>query len=323
MKTNNNNMSIDLIHKYYVLLKEFDKNNNSSELIENSIFNELIEKISNNEMNLIISNETKLWQKLVKKTLKISLNENLIETEINSKINSEINSKINSEINYKLIEILINLINKLTPNERSLETTFDLICGHSMFNNILIDENYINSQLKSHLISVLCLIYEKDNNLCKDKNQMIELLLSAYNSSMTKTDQQLLRLLSLMEKNGCSLYKYHPFLWGINGAIHYSIKMKEKSTLLKSPKMEEIFSAINENKLKFSLSNFPIDLNLNPIQIIDIRSAESQYDPRFLLPLFYHLLSSQSIVKCHKFVSFGALSYTNLWHLTIDCEDNK
>lgn len=307
MKTNNNNMSIDLIRKYYVLIKEFDKNidknNNNSELIENSIFNELIEnsifnelieKISNNEMNLIISNETKLWQKLVKKTLKISLNENLIETEMSS----------------KLLQILINLINKLTPNERSLETTFDLICGHSMFNNILIDENYINSQLKSHLVSILCLIYEKDNNLCKDKNQMIELLLSAYNSSMTKTDQQLLRLLSLMEKNGCNLYKYLPFLWGINGAIHYSIKIKDKSTLLKEPKMEEIFSAINENKLKFSLSNFVIDLNLNPIEIIDIRSAESQYDPRFLLPLFYHLLSSQSIVKCHKFVSFGALSYT-------------
>ena len=42
----------------------------------------------------------------------------------------------------------------------------------------------------------------------KNNNEMISLILSAYNLSMTKSDQKLLTLLSVFERNGLNLYRF-------------------------------------------------------------------------------------------------------------------
>ena len=147
-------------------------------------------------------------------------------------------------------------------------------------------------------------------------------VLSAYNSSLSKSDQKLLKQLSSFEKNGLNLYRYQPLMWGPDGAIHYSTKNKDKQTLLKEPKMEEILSLIKQEQLRNTLNHFPIDLPLNPIQVIDIENGNASTDPRFLLPLFYQLLSNQSLVKCQKFVSFGCLSYA-IACLSSQCPDMR
>ncbi|CAG2106743.1 unnamed protein product, partial [Medioppia subpectinata] len=261
-----------------------------------SVAEELVSAISGKKLVTIIS-DNDLWTKFLRKTLKTALSEGSDET-----------------TGAKLLAVIHELIAKLPTNGKtSLETTLDMICGHSLFKDILIDYKYIDSHLKYQLVSILCEIYDKDLKLINDRmnsnRDTIALILSSYNLSLNKCDQKLLKLLCHMETNGHNLHKYQPFLWGMNGAIHYSIKSMQKEALLKEPKMEQILSSINENQLKYTLNNFPIDLPLNPIEVIDASDSHYLTDPRFLLPLLYNLLSNQSVVKCHKFVSFGCMSY--------------
>ena len=300
--------TINLFNEYFCLIKTLNKDNNDFDINSIDLISEKLKKIISIKQMIALINENNLWTKFLRKTLKTSLNEQLIEI-----------------IGEKLLELIIDLMKKLSVNEISLETTLELICGHSMFNTILIDEKYITSQIKYQLVLILSLIYEKDLNLInnyRNNNEIIAIVLSAYNLSLAKTDQNLLKLLSFMEKNGLNLYRFQPFLWGVNGAIHYSIKNKQKETLLKEPKMEQILSSINENQLKNTLNQFPIDLTLSPIQVIDVQDGQELTDPRFLLPLFYQLLSNQSLVKCHKFVSYGCLSYA-IGGLSSLCDDMR
>lgn len=266
----------------------------TNELTANSIdlWVKKFEKKVNRIQLIAIIKENELWVRFLKKSLKTCLTEETAE-----------------QIGLRVMKLIHNLIEKLSESDASLETTLELIIGHSMFNDIIIDQKFIDSELKEQLVSVLSLIFEKDLKLIPNNQQMVAIVLSAYNSSLSRSDQKLLKLLSTFEKNGLNLYRYQPFMWGIKGAIHYSIKNKEKQTLLKEPKMEQILSLIDQNKMRYTLNHFPIDLSLQPTQVIDISDGHSATDPRFLLPLFYQLLSNQSLVKCHKFVSYGCMSY--------------
>ncbi|CAG2163901.1 unnamed protein product [Oppiella nova] len=261
-----------------------------------TISDELVASVGDRDVLAMMAAKEELWTNLLRKTLKTALSEELVDT-----------------IGHKLLAIIHELIVTLAANTKiSLETTVDMICGHSLFKDILIDHKWMDSHIKYQLICILSVVYEKDSKLINDLNgnkDMISLILSAYNLSLNTCDQKLLKLLSYMETSGHNLHRYVPFLWGMNGAIHYSIKNKQKETLLKEPKMEQILSSINENQLKYTLNNFPIDLPLNPIQVVDVTDGYLLTDPRFLLPLLYNMLSNQSVVKCHKFVSYGCLSY--------------
>lgn len=106
-------------------------------------------------------------------------------------------------------------------------------------------------------------------------------------------------------------------MWGVNGAVFYASKHAQKLAFLKMPTIDEVFTGFEGKRLSNALASFPIHVSMplsSPIvEIIPLEELNvptSTYDPRFLLAMFYHLLSGPSIVKCHKFINYGALSYT-------------
>ena len=118
--------------------------------------------------------------------------------------------------------------------------------------------------------------------------------------------------MSLLETSDFNLHRYRPFIWGINGAQFYAAKHAEKLAFLKWPTVDEIFKGFNGNILTNTLSSFPIHIQMTGgiVEIIEDFNSSKIYDPRFILPMFYHFLSSESIVKCHKFINYGGLSYS-------------
>lgn len=105
-------------------------------------------------------------------------------------------------------------------------------------------------------------------------------------------------------------------MWGVNGALFYASKHSQKLAFLKMPSIDDVFKGFEGKRLTNALTAFPIDVQLSNSPVVEIISAEANtvatvtYDPRFLLPMFYHFLSGQSIVKVHKFITYGPLSFT-------------
>ncbi|XP_065314882.1 uncharacterized protein LOC135923837 isoform X4 [Gordionus sp. m RMFG-2023] len=109
-----------------------------------------------------------------------------------------------------------------------------------------------------------------------------------------------------------------PYLWSHKGA-----KIILSSLLNKQPDAhslwehkeihEQIFEILRSDWLKCSTLNFPSKIPLTYESIIfenelDI-SSHSIYDPRYLLPLFYHVTSSGNILNVGKFITMGCLNY--------------
>lgn len=84
-------------------------------------------------------------------------------------------------------------------------------------------------------------------------------------------------------------------MWGPSAVSFYSIHKKVTVSLLKQPRTEEILSLLEEEKMASSVLRFPLTLDL---QVVPVESAsdESVYDPRFVLPLLYTLLSPGKMI---------------------------
>lgn len=130
--------------------------------------------------------------------------------------------------------------------------------------------------------------------------------------------------MSLLEINGFKLQKYHPFIFGNNAATFYSAKQAQKLPFLYTPKIDELFKNFNQKYLQNSLKCYPIEIEMNdrPVNIIKKLENIDRYDPRFILPMFYHFLNVQFIVKYHKFISYGCFSYV-IASLSSYCERTR
>lgn len=120
------------------------------------------------------------------------------------------------------------------------------------------------------------------------------------------------------------MQKYHPFIFGNNAAVFYVAKQNQKLPFLYTPKIDELFKNFNQKYLQNSLNCYPIEIEMNdrPANIIEQIDNIDRYDPRFILPMFYHFLSVQFIVKYHKFISYGCFSYV-IASLSSYCEQTR
>lgn len=199
----------------------------------------------------------------------------------------------------------------------------DLVVGHSRIREIFL-ENPNPRELRIVLIELFCLLCSCQIELAKDRENLIDFVLGTYNATLSYHDQLLLQLLFKFESAGLNLQRYQPFMWGVNGASFYAAKQSQKLAFLKLPTIEQTFKGINTQRMAASLSWFPIHLKMFTDSQIEIYlSIEDDYsncyDPRFILPMYHHFLSNQTIVKCHKFISFGGLSYA-IASLSSECE---
>ncbi|XP_027201896.2 nucleolar pre-ribosomal-associated protein 1 [Dermatophagoides pteronyssinus] len=225
-----------------------------------------------------------------------------------------INDTLNNEEILKNLNEFHTLIERISSREECFEFfdyTLDLIAGHSIIRQIFLQSSFGNVRYK--LIQLFYLLCTIRIDHCKQIENIVDFILSSYHATLSLEDQTLIQLLSLLESNGLNMQRYHPFIWGESGAQFYAAKHTQKLPFLRSPNIDEIFQNFNNSRyLTNSIACFPIDVAIDDDLVVILDGIEQwdRYDPRFILPMFYHFLSVQSIVKYHKFISYGCLSYT-------------
>lgn len=131
-------------------------------------------------------------------------------------------------------------------------------------------------------------------------------MLSNYNGSFTQKDQKILEMLKRFEAKKHSIIKSKIIVWGPAAQEHYSIKEDVNFSLSHQTKMEDVLILFDKEKINRTLICFPANLSLDPF--IPATIEHDIYDPRFLLPLLYHLIPLHSLINCHRFIELKGLS---------------
>lgn len=180
-----------------------------------------------------------------------------------------------------------------------------MMFGHSRFLPLMLDTDPQVQTQKDKMLELMAVLVQCDPTLCNVEH--IPIFLSAYGASLSLVDQRILYLMYLYEKNGVNVCNFKPFLWGPSAVSFYSLHKKASVSLLKQPKSEEVLNLINEDKMAATVLRFPLQLQLDVVPLESIADG-NLYDPRFLLPLLFTLLSPESLVNCRQIVETRCLS---------------
>ncbi|CAN7989553.1 unnamed protein product [Ixodes hexagonus] len=181
-----------------------------------------------------------------------------------------------------------------------------MMFGHSKFLSLILDASAEAQPTKDKMLELMVTLVQCDKSVCQVEH--IPVFLSAYGGTLSMVDQRLLYLMFLYERSGVDMCSFRPFMWGPSAVSFYSIHKKVSVSLLKQPKTEEILSLLDEDKMAASVLRFPLTLDLQ-VSPSDAVADENLYDPRFLLPLLYTMLSPGSLVNCHKLVEMRCLAF--------------
>ncbi|XP_064474262.1 nucleolar pre-ribosomal-associated protein 1-like [Ornithodoros turicata] len=188
----------------------------------------------------------------------------------------------------------------------SAANIYMMILGHSKFLSIMLDMDVEAQEARGSLLELMTTLVKREKSICSVDH--VPLYLSAYGATLSIVDQKVLYLLYLYEESGVDMTMFRPYMWGPSAASFYSVYKKSSRSLLKQPKTEEILGLFNDGIMASSLLRFPLDLDLQPIPHEDA-ADKSVYDPRFVLPLLYNLLSPGSLLQCRQFVELRFLAY--------------
>ncbi|KAJ8315749.1 hypothetical protein KUTeg_007899 [Tegillarca granosa] len=188
------------------------------------------------------------------------------------------------------------------------ELLFEMVTGHSLYLQIMFNEAYPCA--KEPLIDLLTALVEVKPDCCVTKH--VGILLGAYGATLSQSDQKILYLLQIFEKNGAIMSEFKPFLWGAKAVEQQSIKNSLGPSLWKQPTLENVMENLDPAKLHYSILNFPLRRKLMPLMvqtITDCKSEDDVYDPCFILPLFSYLMSPDSLLDCRRVVESNCLGY--------------
>lgn len=163
---------------------------------------------------------------------------------------------------------------KLPPGE-----IFELLCSHSCFLDVLLDE----SSAKYSTLNLMLELLSLDNSLISANH--VPVLLSSYNATLSKTDQKILKILQMYEKVGCiNLACWKPYVWGEVAVDHYSVRSKI-SPVKSNPVVT--LELIDKNFVQRTITKYPLNRGLDNDYELDDNEI---YDPAFYLPLLSQLV---------------------------------
>ncbi|XP_039277259.1 uncharacterized protein LOC111053536 isoform X2 [Nilaparvata lugens] len=180
---------------------------------------------------------------------------------------------------------------------------FELTLSHSNFINVLLDSS---SELKYETVCLILSLTSLHPKVISTSH--VPIFLSSYQATLSKTDQSLLELLQLYEKNGASVWDWRPCLWGSTAANYYSVRSKSVQPLWKQPRMAQVLNLIESDIVTNTIKAYPLDRSLQASSRLEIENGEKVYDPAFLLPLIAHLLSAGADVQHWSMIKSGALA---------------
>ncbi|KAM7446686.1 nucleolar pre-ribosomal-associated protein 1 [Porites harrisoni] len=192
-----------------------------------------------------------------------------------------------------------------------LDTLYEMLISHSQFLDLLLSDGPSgNKDAKESLTELMVTIVDLSPSCCKSSH--LPVLFAAYSASLSVTDQCILYLMSLYEKNHASFKDYRPFLWGPTAASHHQVSRSLGPSLWQQPSVTEVLELLDAKKMSQSTVLFPQTRLLQPQVHREVSQEKPQdvYDPCFLLPLFSCIMAPNYQVDCRKFVEQGCLSFT-------------
>ncbi|XP_030057993.1 nucleolar pre-ribosomal-associated protein 1 isoform X2 [Microcaecilia unicolor] len=189
-----------------------------------------------------------------------------------------------------------------------------MITQHSLFLPTMLRsrDEAISSPVREALVDVLTTLVRKCPSVCHANHFAV--LLGAYGATLSITDQKILLLLQLYEKNDISLTDFRLLLWGPAAVEHHKTRKSLGKSLWQQPSMEEILCLLDRERMMKTIMHFPLHRRLhteeghqNLYEDDSISELDALYDPSFLIPLFSELFRPEFVVDCLKFVDINAL----------------
>lgn len=195
--------------------------------------------------------ETQNWSTIVKNCLKIGMNEKGADMVTDPK---------------QLLLLLALLVEEFYPpiEYPDISEFYELALTHSQFFNVMLESDATE---KYPLVRVLFALATRAEQRVFLK-QHIPIWLGSYSAKLNECDRTLLALIHLYEKNSVSLSEFQPFLWGEAAIAHYSLMGMENFDVVQSLEAttaDQVFSLVDPDAMKYTLSNFPIWRGLSPL----------------------------------------------------------
>ncbi|CAM4797005.1 unnamed protein product [Rotaria magnacalcarata] len=133
------------------------------------------------------------------------------------------------------------------------------------------------------------------------------MLLSIYNPTLSKNDQHTLACMYTYEKHGYSMKS--AFVWGEAALKLYSTTTDVKSVLSQASKLDQVMNLLDDKMMMKSILSYPVTRRLRTIEPNVYQDGDQIYDPVYLIPVFYHSLGPECVVKCQQFVEKHCLAY--------------
>ena len=134
-------------------------------------------------------------------------------------------------------------------------------------------------------------------------------MLSSYTATLHQSDRALLQLLHSYEtQSDVDMSPYHPLHWGPSALQRYN---NNNAAAFKHAQCSNILALFDPHKMRMTCERFPASLALDPEAHVqdDLIEDNTIYDPRFVLTLLSHLLTSNIFIDKHlKFVEVGAIN---------------
>ena len=140
---------------------------------------------------------------------------------------------------------------------------------------------FSDQNLLVDLLSRFVSLYETNSSIKIDCSKHLPLLLEFYKPNLSLSSQHTLACLHQYEKSG------------------YSSLNLQKLDL----------NLLDFKKMMISIDFFPVNRRLRTVEPSKFDRAEEIYDPAHLIPMIYHGLASNCVVKCQDFVEKMGLSY--------------
>ena len=242
------------------------------ERVENKVFLKEITKVSGS-----------VWQQFYRSVLKYSL-------------------KSSSPAGAAPLQLLADICEFLMHGSKLAEagTLHQLATQHSHYTAVMAGPG---SSLKTATVNLLLALCPVSCTL-----DGVAVLLAGYRATLHPSDRAILALLQRHETMaGLDLAPFQPLVWGPAAAQHYAAT---GSGGWGEAKCSEVLALLEPGLVTRTCDAFPLHLYLDPE--LEVAEAELEdegvYDPRFLLPLLSHLLSSDVYIDKHvKFLESGAL----------------
>ncbi|XP_070568694.1 nucleolar pre-ribosomal-associated protein 1-like [Ptychodera flava] len=191
-----------------------------------------------------------------------------------------------------------------------LPTIYQMLVSHSLFLSVMLttdsqENEEKKAEVKETLVELMITMAKLNPTCCDTAHFAV--LLGAYGATLSRTDKLLLCLMNIYENNEADMWEYRPYIWGPSGLDQHTKRKKFGRSLWNEPSLRDVLNLLDKDKMHQTVMKFPVKRRLVPSYHDNKSDNLPIYDPCFLLPLFSHLLTPESVVDCRRFVEWHGL----------------